>query len=1145
MPISKRWFVVAALSFAIVEGQFASFGAEISGAGAKTHQLLPWARMPQPDVAPASPEAATNLKRISLPKGFKLDLWAAEPMLANPVAFCLDEKGRVFVSETYRYRTSTLDIRHYMFMLEDDLACRTVQDRVEMSRRNFGPQFEELGIETEVIRLLEDRDGDGKADFSSIYADKFDSVLDGIASGVMARKGKVYFTNIPHLWELEGIDANGKAERRESMSYGYGVRFSFTGHDMHGLAIGPDGKLYFSIGDRGATVVTKELNLLAYPDEGAVFRCNLDGTEMEVVHRGLRNPQELAFDDYGNLFTGDNDFDHGDEERLVYIVEGADSGWRVGYQHAPLGFDLVPWKYEHIWISHNSRQAQYNGVEVENPIADTGVRPAAYLPPISNIGNGPSGLVYYPGTGMPSKFDNHFFLCHFKGNIVNSKIQAFSVKPKGASFELDNSEFFTGMMQPTDLEFGPDGSLYFADWGQGWTRQRKGRIYKITHDSAKTDAVVAQTKTLLGEGFEQRDSKHLIGLLGHKNRSVRQESHLELAARGIKSVAALAQVAKQSGNQLARIHAIWSLGIIGRDTGRALESIASLIKDQDAEIRAQVAKVFGEAKYWAGSKALVGALKDENARVQFHAAMSLAKLPKADNAPALLAMLKANNGEDAYLRHAGVMALVGLNNAAVLKKAGANRSSAIRMAALLAMRKLGRPEISMFLKDKDPRLVVEAARAINDAPIDRSRLKLASLLNSLPKVPEKFSNMLALRVINANFRSGGLTQAQALASYAGSSKVSPELRSEALFALGTWGIPHDRDRVMGVYRPIGKRSPGPAVTALKGGIDKILKTAPATVKLAALDAVVNLRMRDSLATVNSLAIGDGADVEVRRAALKTLASLRSPALNDAIETALKTDIDKLRATAVELVGSLSAKDALNHLATALDTGSLVEQQMAFAALGTLKSGQADKILGNWMTKLAGGKLAGSLQLDVLEATKQRKSKALKQRVEKFEEKQTAAGELAPWRVALEGGDVARGADIFKSRRDVQCSRCHKIDGSGGEAGPELTNIGAKQSREYLLEALVQPSAKIAEGFENITIEINGGPEDGGAEFAGVVKRETETELDLVSFEDGVVTINKKDITFRRKGLSGMPVGLHAMLGKRNLRDLIEYLASLK
>ncbi len=1133
-------FVVVAAN-----GALFSHGAAITGAGARTHQLLPWPRMAQPDVAPASPEAATNLKRISLPKGFKLDLWAAEPMLANPVAFCLDEKGRVFVAETYRYRTSTLDIRHYMFMLEDDLACRTVQDRVEMSRRNFGPQFEELGIETEVIRLLEDRDGDGKADFSSIYADKFDSVLDGIASGVMARKGKVYFTNIPHLWELEGIDEQGKAKRRESMSYGYGVRFSFTGHDMHGLAIGPDGKLYFSIGDRGATVVTKELNLLPYPDEGAVFRCNLDGTEMEVVHRGLRNPQELAFDNYGNLFTGDNDFDHGDEERLVYIVEGADSGWRVGYQHAPLGFDLVPWKYEHIWISHNSRQADYNGVAVENPIEDIGVRPTAYLPPISNVGNGPSGLVYYPGTGLPSQYDNHFFLCHFKGNIVNSKIQAFSVKPKGASFELDKSEFFSGMMQPTDLEFGPDGSLYFADWGQGWTRQKKGRIYKITHESAKTDAVVAQTKTLLGEGFEQRDTKHLIGLLGHKDRRIRQEAHLELAARGPRVIAALAKVAKESGNQFARIHAIWALGIVGRNSGAALDSIVSLLKDEDGEIRAQVAKVFGEAKYWKGGKALVASLKDKSARVRFHAAMSLGKLPNAQHAPAIIAMLKSNNGADAYERHAGVMALAGMNNVAILKKAGANRSAAVRMAALLAMRQTGRPDIAMFLNDKDPRLVVEAARAINDAPIERAQPKLAALLNKLPKVPEKFSNMLALRVINANFRMGGLVQAQALAKYAGSSKVTPELRTEALFALGTWGEPHDRDRIMGVYRPLGKRSPGAAVSALKGDIKRILNTAPDAVKHAAIDAVVKLRLRDSVDTINSLAVGAGNGSKLRGAALQALASLRSPALDAAIETALKTNDEHLRATAVELVGNLSVKDALKHLQTALDKGSVVEKQMAFAALGTLKTGQADKILTTWMDSLSAGKLDGTLQLDVLEAAGLRKSEGLQKKVADFDKKQTAAGEMAPWLVALNGGNAERGADIFKGRRDVQCSRCHKIDGKGGEAGPELTNIGAKQNREYLLQALVQPSAKIAEGFENITVEVNGGPEDGGAEFAGVVKRETDTELDLVSFEDGVVTINKKDITFRRKGLSGMPVGLHAMLGKRNLRDLVEYLASLK
>ncbi|MBG90075.1 MAG: hypothetical protein CMO80_24695 [Verrucomicrobiales bacterium] len=66
-------------------------------------------------------------------------------------------------------------------------------------------------------------------------------------------------------------------------------------------------------------------------------------------------------------------------------------------------------------------------------------------------------MVHYPGTGLPKKYAGHFFLCHFKGNIANSKIQAFSVKPNGASFKLDNSAEFAGNMQPTDLEFEPDG----------------------------------------------------------------------------------------------------------------------------------------------------------------------------------------------------------------------------------------------------------------------------------------------------------------------------------------------------------------------------------------------------------------------------------------------------------------------------------------------------------------------------------------------------------------------------------------------------------------------------------------------------------------------------------------------------------------
>jgi quinoprotein glucose dehydrogenase len=152
---------------------------------------------------------------------------------------------------------------------------------------------------------------------------------------------------------------------------------------MHGLQLGPDGRIYFSIGDRGYHVTNQEGQLLARPDTGAVFRCDLDGSHLEVFALGLRNPQELAFDDFGNLFTGDNNSDSGDKARWVYVVEGGDAGWRMYYQYLP---DRGPWNREHTW--HPYRE----------DAATTAVQPASTIPPIVNVADGPSGLVYYPGT---------------------------------------------------------------------------------------------------------------------------------------------------------------------------------------------------------------------------------------------------------------------------------------------------------------------------------------------------------------------------------------------------------------------------------------------------------------------------------------------------------------------------------------------------------------------------------------------------------------------------------------------------------------------------------------------------------------------------------------------------------------------------
>src|SRR5262249_34286815 len=202
--------------------------------------------------------------------------------------------------------------------------------------------------EHERVRLVEDTDGDGQADRSTVFADGFHHLEDGIGAGLLARGGSVWYACIPDLWLLRDTKGTGRADVRTRLHHGYGVHIAFYGHDLHGLRLGPDGKLYYTVGDRGANVRTPSGSAFL-PDEGAVFRCNPDGSELEVVHRGLRNPQELAFDEHGNLFTGDNNSDAGDQARWVQVVDGGDSGWRMSYQYGTAMGVRGPFMAEDQW----------------------------------------------------------------------------------------------------------------------------------------------------------------------------------------------------------------------------------------------------------------------------------------------------------------------------------------------------------------------------------------------------------------------------------------------------------------------------------------------------------------------------------------------------------------------------------------------------------------------------------------------------------------------------------------------------------------------------------------------------------------------------------------------------------------------------
>ncbi|MBX3464654.1 MAG: PQQ-dependent sugar dehydrogenase, partial [Planctomycetes bacterium] len=457
-------------------------------------------------IADASDEAQQQIRQFRLAADLECELIAAEPDLCNPVAFAFDGRGRVYVAETFRLRDGVFDTRDHMAWKDEDLACRTVADRLAKYRRHLGAAIPRFAAFPERIRRLEDTTGDGRLDRSTVFATGFHDLADGIASGVLPVADEVFFANIPKLWRLRDTDGDGRADERHVVHDGYGVHTSLIGHDLHGLVLGPDRRLYFSIGDRGFHVEHED-RTLAFPDEGAVLRCELDGSDLEVVHRGLRNPQELAFDPWGDLFTVDNNSDGGDRARIVQVVAGADSGWRIGYQWLA---DRGAWNRERMWEPRHPGQAAW------------------ILPPVANFADGPAGLCHDVGQGLPERYRGCFFLCDFRGGSSYSGVHALRLSRAGAGFELLGHEPVVWGVLATDVDIAPDGSLCVLDWVAGWSKTGKGRIYRLRTPQMAADPALRRTAELLGADLRQQDAATLQALLGHPDRRVRQAAQFAL-----------------------------------------------------------------------------------------------------------------------------------------------------------------------------------------------------------------------------------------------------------------------------------------------------------------------------------------------------------------------------------------------------------------------------------------------------------------------------------------------------------------------------------------------------------------------------------------------------------------------------------------
>jgi len=1147
-------------------------------------------------VTNAPADALSAMPRLRVAPGLKLQLWASEPLIENLTSVSYDHLGRAYVVETGRRRTSVFDVRNLQPWLDDDFALRTAADRADFLRRVLTPgntnypafleavhkggkggfqdfnhdgvlDGRDLEVEAERVRLVTDTNHDGQADRAETFAEGFNGIVSGVAAGVLAEGTNVWFANIPELWRFPAAGTNGspvppfgpgRPGSPGPVLDGFGVHIAFGGHDLHGLIKGPDGRIYFSIADRGTCVTNREGKVISVPDTGAVFRCEPDGANFEVFATGLRNPQELAFDARGDLWTADNNGDGGDKARWLLLLEGADYGWTLGWQWLP---KMGAWNSERLWHPRASNSA------------------AAQVPAIANIGHGPAGIAYYPGTGLGDRFNEHFFYADFPGGIRH-----FRVEPGGAFFRVvqadgagdswkwleDNSAAEqTGKvlweLSPVDVTFPPFGGMIVADWVQGWEKTGKGRLWHVVDPALAGDARIAEVGRLLAEGMARRPEKELATLLGHRDQRIRLEAQWEFARRhlvlGAKSdlVGRLGKLARSKEPVLARIHALWALAHIARlDPAQSLVELLPLLADSDAEVRLQAVRTVGSRKLLNALPQLATlAASDPSRPVQAAAVRELGRLQnpdgvvpifKAANTSGLGTLLgrkqessvpefspepiftalrgDANRDPVLFAAAAGALSQVlrSPRHGPRVQAATRDGSERVRLGVLVALRKQGAVTVTNFLHDPAPQLVLESARAIHDLPIAEGLPRLAELV--LARTPllagtatnwpaelnfnqSEWRTWVLRRAVNAAFRLGGQERAKAIAEFAARADNPESVRLEALELLATWAQPPRRDRVVGLHRPLPGRDPEVARRALLG--------------------------------VWSRVTGAAASGPVTVAALKTGLALELAALPETMlvlsahpDAAVQTELLRLR----ELTGKVTVEDLVARLGKA----AIPAQQGAFARLAAAKDPKAVTTILDWAGRLAGGQVPAELQADVWDAALgiqglvagSSRAAPLAKALNAWTNSWPKDDPLASLRVTLKGGDAVNGRKLFAERADWGCQRCHKLQGEGGDVGPDLTGLGRTKGREYVLRAIVNPNSEIAAGYESVLVELKD-----DSTVIGVLREDKADELVVISPENGRVVIRKSDVKSRASVLSAMPEGLGDLMSRRELRDLVE------
>ncbi len=1016
------------------------------------------------EVSDAAADEPSTAYTFAVPDGFEVQQVAAPPLVKYPMLGTFDDAGRLFVCASAGLN---LDDKELLKQL---------------------PNF---------IRMLEDTNGDGHFDKSTIFADKLT-----LPSGALWHDGALYVTSPPSLWRLEDTDGDGVADRRDELITG----FHFHGHagDVHGPHLGPDGRLYVLDGIIGHEIHDKDGGVISQGNMARIFSSKIDGSDLQTFcGGGMANPVAATFTEEGELFGATTFFYYNSQDRIRHdaVFHGVYGG-----------------------VYPRTVSVLQEEFKLTGPL----------LPPLVRLGmSAPSNLTCYKSDSFGKDYQGNVFISHFNTRRVTRS----TLRRRGSTFHADIEPFLVAAnpdFHPCDVIEDADGSLLVIDTG-GWFKigcptaseqpEIHGAIYRVRRKDAGriVDPRGLQVRW-------QSDDSELVKLLDDGRPAVRERAIATLAKRGDAAVRPLSAVLT-TGSATARRNAVWSLTRIGTATARAAARRA--LGDADSSVRMVAARCAATHRDAGATGQLVPLLRDDQHAVRRQAAAALGRIGDPVAVAPLLQTF--DEADDPMLEHALIFALIEIGDREATLPGLNDASSEVRRAAVIAIDQMDDGNLTQSLvaplvKTDDAALQETIINVVSHHP--EWGEVVAKLLPEWLQEPQMSDGRRQL-LRGALYRLRRESFCQRLMAEALSQKNTPTDSRILIFQVmadsGFREFPESwQQQLLDSLRSTDQRISSHALVAIdstrsgqfEAGLTAYVQdsTRPVGLRVPAIRTLARTQPRLS-GTAFQLVSGQfhpDAAFETRAEAARALSdSQLSP-------TQLDVVIDL-----VSKAGPLELPLLLQPLAEVWQHATVETGQHLINAL--------EKSPG--FASLTEEQLAGLFEKSPAEV--QSAADLLTKRLKA--EYATSVRQVLRTVFNLVGGDPVRGKNIFYGKQAL-CSTCHRAGPEkDNNIGPDLRRIGEVRSPRDLLEAILAPSASIARGYEPKSILTKA-----GNVFSGVIRSETAETITLYNTQREAIRIPRHDIDeIVPSNVSIMPRGLERSLTPDDLRDLLAWLGSLK